>query len=251
MNESVAPIPQGLISGNTRRRDLARNTLLAAIGFVPGAPVARLVIENLWGSAYNRRIETWIEMLLQRVLDVEDQVESIQAALESDEVAAVALVGLDGAVRAADDEKLYRLASALANVALNRKTWSGRVDHAQMLMRLLGELTSTEVSLLQLFGDPERWVSDHAQSFAVVPSANGRIDVAGVLAFAYPELATQEAVAYSAIASLEARGLLDVYGIAEPDASFSSEDQFREGCASVVGRELLDFFRAQQQNDMP
>lgn len=224
--------------------DRKRALVLAALGLVPhvGGP-ARALLEQVWGSALDRRLSTFVDLLLAKVADLELATEELQRRMTSPTTAAVGMLAVGAASRAGDDEKLDRVAEGLTNVIKNHDAWTGQVDHA---LRLLDETTTTQFAILDYFDDPIGWLKRRDCPVDVAPDENGRLPCVGVMALAFPGLAVQPAVLHAAASALETRGLMNFEIGDLEDASFESVHDFESSLLSVTGRELVRFVQHRQ-----
>jgi hypothetical protein len=199
------------------------------------------VLEQLWGPAFNRRVTLWLEVLIDNLIDLQLSIEDLEQRLRSEMTASVGVVGANAAAASPDDEKVKRVAQAVANIIAHHDEWTGSVDHALTLMRLLDETTSTQFALLQFLDSPAKWVERNKEVGVTIKrrEIDGRFALADVVSIALPRLAEQEALLATAIRGLENRGLVFFETGDIHEASFPGDQDFRDSFLTEVGREVL------------
>lgn len=231
-----------MVVGSSGRKDRVRSVIFSITGLVPGVGgPTRAVLEQLWGPAFNRRVTLWLEVLIDNLVDLQLSVEDLETRLRSEMVASVGIVGANAAAGSPDDEKIERIARAVANIVANHDEWTGSIDHALTLMRLLDETTSTQIALMQFLDSPSAWVEQHKGAGVTIRrrESDGRFALTDVVSVALPLLAEKEAILATAIRGLENRGLVFFETGDIHEASFPGDQDFSESFLTEVGREVL------------
>jgi hypothetical protein len=229
--------------------DIARRAVKGGAGAIPFAGgVATEFVDALWKSPYQKKMDLFFVDLATRLLRLEGQVADIDDRLQDPLVMSLGLAAAREAGATASATKRTYLANALLNVIEDRNLWNGREDFANILMRLVVELTPTHVRLLELFTDPQSWGERHSVNFkATLSESNGRWLLRDLSATAFPEL-DQTAIG-AALGDLESRHLLGAMAISGADSSTPTFDELIAGIPSDLGRALLDFITRNDGED--
>lgn len=243
-----------LVAGESERIDRLRTVLEAALGTFPavGSGLAGL-FKLCWGPAFERRTRALLEMLCERLLDVEDDIDGLRMLAErltDPDVAAMGLSAISMAGRTSSEEKLRHLATCVAQIIENRSPWVDDVDFAQMLMHLVDDLTATQIAVLQFLAHPTEWEQRSGLALDALPlDGDGRLRVDTILTTAFPGYMDHLAALRAILDGLEARGLVTVSGLAGEDSSYPDVAGFREGSASALGIALLGFLELDPGSD--
>lgn len=185
-----------------------------------------------------------LEILLEKVLDLEDDVATIDhliSRLGNEDVAAIGLSAVTMAGRAPCDEKLRHLATCVAQIIEERSPWVDDIEYSQMLLHLVDQLTTTQLAILHFLADPRGWERRTGESLDGIPLDDGRLPSDRILCRGFPAFEKRPVALRAVIGGLEARGLLSVTGLRDDGSGYTGIDQFREGSASELGLELIEF----------
>lgn len=189
------------------KKDIAIAVGLGALGQIPGLGPAAAAIQAKLQAVSRERDEEWWAMALARLSSVETAVEGVVDFSDSEFIAAAHRF-LRAAQETADDGKRERLAAALAHSG----PWSDlEPDYRTRMERLVVDLSTREVNLLQILSNPRGWLEERdsaavgAYDSKPVGSSFDFIDeyIAG------DDLGAKAAVRVS-IEELERRGLLSI-----------------------------------------
>ena len=235
-----------VVAGRTKQIDTLRILAEATLGSVPvvGSGLTGL-FKLCWAPAFERRTQMLLEMVCARILDAEDDIDRLRVLtdqLTDPDVAAVGLAAVSIAGRTSNDDKLRHIATGVAQIINNRSPWVDDIDYTQMLMHLVDDLTATQIAFLHFLAYPTRWEQRTGVSLAALPlGEDGRLHTDTVLNAAFPGYTAQPAALRAVLGGLEARGLVDVIGLADEGSGYSDVDQFRDGSGSALGLALLRF----------
>lgn len=220
-----------------KAHDAARTASLAAAAMIPvvgGA--AAVMLAEVWQSTYQRRVERLVEEIGERLSQVEAD---LQLAAQRDEVATAAAIAIRYAP-AAIDEKLSYLANAVANVATDESLSN---DVATTLVTLVGETSATQIDILSIIDDPNRWESKTGRKVEAVERDGLFFDNLAVCQALGVDVNDYSAVedVEMLITDIEAKDLITTSGLGAPAGS-SSFKPF-EHHLSNLGERLLRFVR--------
>lgn len=214
--------------------DSYRKVVLALAGAIPVAgSAASIIIEHYWKPTQEKRLERFIAVLQEELISIKGRVDILET-LQRDVVQTVSFDVAAAAARTGDDAKHRYLASAV--VAVMRDTsWDTRADLASILTRLAGELTATHVRVLDLLADPVNWQRRHNVTLELEPNTQGRINLRAVVVCAFPNLDNDASTLSAVLHDLESRGLLNVIGLGDVDASFPDHEAALAPMTSELG----------------
>jgi hypothetical protein len=222
--------------------DTVKRITKGAAGLVPGGSFAAQFVDAVWKTPYQKNMDAFLLDFARRVVALEGRVDDLGSRLQSPILVSLGIEAARSAGSTASDEKRTYLANALLNVMEDR-SWDGESDLADILLRLIGELTMTHIRILELLTDPEAWGRRHGVDFRsqLQATENGRWPIRGLISAAFPELSS--ATTGAALMDLESRHLLRIlYGF-DHDASMVDLNELMAGFPSELGLDLLRFIR--------
>lgn len=201
------------------------------------------LVEGVWTPTFERRVIRYLDdELIPRLEALADRMDDFEKRLRAPIVTDTGYQTARAAGLTSDDRMHEYLASAVVAV-LSDATWDSRMDRARMLSRILVDVTVTELRILELLADPRGW-QERNHNLVVLPREDGRIALSALMLAAFPDLEEDPEVIYTALSSLETRGLAALEGSAEPESSFSSFKSFLDPAASTLGRQLLELLES-------
>lgn len=221
--------------------DRIRTAILGGVGTVPVAGSAlSALVDLIWKPTYEKRMDGFLATLVEELDKLSQRVEHLDELVQRDVVISVSLEAVAAAGRTHDELKHRFLANAVARVTVDPE-WDARADFALILTRLVAELTTTHILILEFFADPVVWQELRGRVLKVEPNREGRFQFRALLAQAFGDLAIDDAIIRAVLVDLEGRGLLSAMGTGEEGASVSSHEQLMEPLVSQLGRSLLTF----------
>lgn len=230
--------------------DSYRKVALALVGAIPVAGSAvSVIVEHYWKAAYEKRLERFIAVLQERLISIEGRVDVLEA-LQRDVVQTVSFDVAVAAARTGEDAKHRYLASAVVTV-MRDTSWDTRADLASILTRLAGELTATHVRVLDLLADPLNWQRRHSFILELEPNTQGRINFRAMIIRAFPDLDNDVSTLSAVLHDLESRGLLNVIGVGDADASLPDQEAALAPMTSELGATFHAFITGANVTDTP
>lgn len=192
---------------------------VGAIGQQLGMPVgvieaAVAVVFGCIAVPLQGRRDRWFQHAADALTDLQRRVGALEENPRKEAVVDTVLAAIPIALRTSSETKRLALRNAIVNAGL-----PGAPDtiRQQMFLRLLEELTDMHVHVLALLASPEEWFRQRGRELPrhrggtginfVAEVSEARLEA--VLATAFPEYASEEALLALVLDDLNARGLVE------------------------------------------
>ncbi|HEX3781416.1 MAG TPA: hypothetical protein VHX38_17285 [Pseudonocardiaceae bacterium] len=137
--------------------DRLRTLTLGGVGLIPVAgSAASAIVELLWRSSYEKRVETFLTMAASKLDELDGQISDLPGMLQREVSISIGLAAASAAAKTHDHRKLEYLATAVAGVTSDT-AWDAKADFAMLLLQLVDDLTATHVQVLAAMSEQEKW----------------------------------------------------------------------------------------------
>jgi hypothetical protein len=183
--------------------DIVRAGIDTGLQLIPGGGLALPFLQLVVASPLQKRRDSWMQDLADRLTEMESRGQLSRADLESNEAFATAVYhGVRAAISTSASEKHDALRNAALNSALRLQP---EADLFEMFLRYLNDFTPMHIKLLMLFDDPARHLETSGRKTEEPQSGNKWDLVAACL----PELVSYKIATQRAWEELGDRGLVE------------------------------------------